>query len=61
MPVTVDVEKIVVDGDNALLVELADEREVWIPFSQCVKITRRPDGSAQLVVTDWLANKEDLC
>lgn len=60
MSARVEVEKILGETDNALHVELADGRDVWLPFSALDRVTRRPDGSASLVVADWLARKEDL-
>jgi len=56
----IDAEKIIAESDNAILIELIDGREIWIPFSQCERVLRRPDGSAQFVVTQWFADKEDL-
>ena len=60
MSTQVEVERILGESDNAIHVELVGGRDVWIPFSQCDRITRRQDGSAVLVVSDWLARKEDL-
>ena len=60
--VWIDVERFVPDAEteNALLVELADGREVWVPFSQLEKTERRPDGSGRILITAWFARKEDL-
>lgn len=51
------------ETDNAMLITLPDSREVWLPLSQVDEIHRQPAPSklARLVVTQWIAKKEDLC
>lgn len=47
---------------KALLVRLADDREVWVPQSQIDEDSEvwRPGDSGKLVVAAWFAEKEGL-
>lgn len=46
------------ETDDALLFDFGEGRpQHWLPFSQIDKITRFKDGTAKVVVADWLANK----
>ncbi len=48
------------ETDYAMLVETDDGREVWVPFSVCDKVIRKPDGPVQLTIASWFAEREDL-
>lgn len=66
--VHVDVEEFVAETDKALLVKVADGREVWVPVSICSQIHRekhkRLIGSSHqqgwITVENWFAKKESL-
>jgi hypothetical protein len=40
-----------------VLIETADGRDVWVPWSQVTEIHRE---ELRVVVATWFANKEDL-
>jgi len=60
----VDVEEFVQDTGKAVLVKVADGRNVWIPLSCIDEVHReknRPmNDKGWLLVKEWFANKENL-
>lgn len=46
---------------NAILIhDFASESDVWIPLSQVDEIHRQKDGTATIVITDWIARVKGL-
>ena len=49
------------ETDKALLIIDADSgEELWLPLSQVEKILRRTDGTAEVTMSDWIAEQKGL-
>lgn len=49
------------ETENAILVELEDGSEVWIPFSQVSSIVREPKGGeVTLTISRWIAGQKGM-
>ena len=53
--------RIKAETTNAILIyDFASESEVWIPLSQVDEIHRLKDGTATIVISDWIARVKGL-
>lgn len=53
--------RIQAETTNAILIyDFASELDVWIPLSQVDEIHRQKDGTAIIVITDWIASVKGL-
>lgn len=53
--------RIQVETTNAIRIyDFASESDVWIPLSQVDEIHRQKDGTAIIVITDWIARVKGL-
>ena len=53
--------RIQAETTNAILIyDFASESDVWIPLSQVDEIHRQKDGTATIVVSDWIARVKGL-
>lgn len=53
--------RIQAETTNAILVhDFASESDIWIPLSQVDEIHRRKDGTATIVISDWIARVKGL-
>lgn len=43
-----------------LIVDQRTGEEVWLPLSQVDKITRKPDGTGEVRISQWIAAEKDL-
>lgn len=57
--VDVEVDAILRETEKAMLVRQGDT-QAWVPMSMVEKITRKPDGRAEIRIPDWLADEKDL-
>lgn len=61
MSIEIEVEKVLAETDSAMLCKFMDEdTELWVPFSQCDKITREGGQVTSVLVTDWWYRKVGL-
>lgn len=58
---TVDIELDAIERetDKAMLVRQGDT-QAWVPMSMVDKITRKPNGAAEIRIPDWLADEKGL-
>ncbi len=55
----VQVDEILRETEKAMLVRQGST-QAWVPMSMVEKITRHPNGSAEIRIPDWLADEKDL-
>ncbi len=58
-PVDIELDAIERETDKAMLVRQGDT-QAWVPMSMVDKITRKPNGTAEIRIPDWLADEKGL-
>jgi hypothetical protein len=59
-PYTVITCACVRETDAAVMIEVENKGEVWVPFSQVKKIVRRGNGHDEVEMTQWIAQRKGL-
>ena len=57
--IDIQVDAILRETEKAMLVRQSDT-QAWVPMSMVEKITRHPNGTAEIRIPDWLADEKGL-